>query len=966
MISERIGSIKRFKRHLLSKQQSSRSLCHTFLSFVVGLAALLGMAGCATNAAKTSSSLTPLISVSITQAPPLSLTIGSTAQVSAMVNDDLANEGVDWVATCGSASNCGSFSPSHTASGATTTFTAPLAAPASHTVAVTALSTTDHSKASASNVTIISTITAVTITQPPPQSFPAGGSLNLAATVTGDPSNSGVDWKATCSAIDCTSGFNVTHSASGVTQTFVVPGQLNIPTIVGSTVTIAAFATADHTFNASASFIVTAPISINITQAPANTILTNAHAPVIAVVADDPTNSGVDWTIVSCDAAPCGSWSTTGPELLNTHTASGGSATYTAPPSPTGHVIIQAAASASPITVFATVEISITAPISIAITTGVPTGSVVENNSAPLVATVNNDLANGGVDWTVTCGSAGACGSFSPTHTASGATTTFTAPVAVPAGSTVAITATSTTDTNKSATETVTVTSGVPPNSLLLGQFVMLLSGKNSSNGSYFLGGVLTGDGTGNITSGALDLADASGNASSSVPVISPSTYSIGPDGRGQIHLLINTGALNGNFGVNGSGAIILSVVFVSPQHALLSETDGFGSATGTLDLQSAADLASFQQGAWTNGIYSLKLSGVEASNPKAGYFVASAVTIDFSASSYSYVADQSDNGVITSVPFATASNNFHITRDQNGKLTFVPVNLGLPTHFNLDAWLIDATHFAITDWRDSAFGTPPVIITGYLTQQPSSPSVSGTYAFTEAGATTAAQPQAAGGIFTCGSTGTLDVAPLGGTVTTNQPITAACTPPTSGRGLITISGAGFTGINTFAAYPTLDQGLDLIELDGGSSGTSGPSGTGVALQQTLSIPVSASTLTGNYASNFVASTSLGFENFAAQIVSDGVSALSGAADVNSFNAAVAPPVGTPSSSAALTGSFTAGTNGRFPLTLTITPATGQPTPEITTINSACYLVDVNTCLLLGLDATTPGTGILQLQKPGL
>lgn len=494
----------------------------------------------------------------------------------------------------------------------------------------------------------------------------------------------------------------------------------------------------------------------------------------------------------------------------------------------------------------------------------------------------------------------------------------------------------------------------------------MLLSGKNSSNGPYFLGGVVTGDGTGNIMSGALDLADASGNASSSVPVISPSTYSIGPDGRGQIQLLINTGALNGKFGVNGSGAITLSVVFVSPQHALINEADSFGSGTGTLDLQNAADLASFQQGAWANGIYSLKLSGVEASNPNAGYFVGSAVTIDLSASAYSYIADQSDNGVITSVPFATASNNFHITRDQNGKLTFVPVNLGLPTHFNLDAWLIDATHFAITDWRDSAFGTPPVIITGYLTQQPSSPSLSGTYAFTEAGATTAAQPQAAGGIFTCGSTGTLDIAPLSGSVTTNQPITAACTPPTSGRGLITISGAGFTGINIFAAYPTLDQGLDLIELDGGSSGTSGPSGAGVALQQTLSVPISASAFTGNYASNFVAGTSFGLESFAAQIVSDAISTLSGTADVNSFNATAAPPVGTPSSNAALAGSFTTDVDGRLSLMFTITPATGQPVPQITTINSACYLVDVSTCLLLGLDATTPGTGILQSQKLGL
>ena len=105
-------------------------------------------------------------------------------------------------------------------------------------------------------------------------------------------------------------------------------------------------------------------------------------------------------------------------------------------------------------------------------------------------------------------------------------------------------------------------------------------------------------------------------------------------------------------------------------------------------------------------------------------------------------------------------------------------------------------------------------------------------------------------------------------------------------------------------------------------------------------------------------------ESFAGQIIADGVLTLSGKADVNSFKAT--PPLGTPSSNAVLSGSFTAGADGEFPLVLTITPATGQPTPEITSLNQACFLVDADTCLLLGLDATAPGTGILQLQQTGL
>jgi hypothetical protein len=179
------------------------------------------------------------------------------------------------------------------------------------------------------------------------------------------------------------------------------------------------------------------------------------------------------------------------------------------------------------------------------------------------------------------------------------------------------------------------------------------------------------------------------------------------------------------------------------------------------------------------------------------------------------------------------------------------------------------------------------------------------------------------------------------------------------------ITGAGSTGISQFAAYPTVDQGPYLIELDGGAAGTSGPSGAGVAYQQTLSTPISASALSGNYASKFTAATTLGSQAFTGQVISDGISKISGTVDVNSFTT-TAPAAGSPSSNAALSGSFTTGTNGRFPLTFTITPATAQPAPQIPTLNPACYIVDANTCLLLGLDTSAPGVGILRLQNTGL
>lgn len=198
-----------------------------------------------------------------------------------------------------------------------------------------------------------------------------------------------------------------------------------------------------------------------------------------------------------------------------------------------------------------------------------------------------------------------------------------------------------------------------------------------------------------------------------------------------------------------------------------------------------------------------------------------------------------------------------------------------------------------------------------------------------------------------------------------SEAVSATCSSPANGRGLISISGASSSGISEFAAYPTLDQGFYLIELDGGAAGTSGSSGAGVAFHQTLSTPISSSALSGNYGSVFSAATALGSENFTAQITSDGVSNLSGNADVNSFNTN-SPPAATPSPGTSLSGSFTTAGTGRFPLTLTLTPASGLPNPQITVLHPVCYVIDANTCLLLGLDATAPGTGVLLRQNTTL
>jgi hypothetical protein len=85
------------------------------------------------------------------------------------------------------------------------------------------------------------------------------------------------------------------------------------------------------------------------------------------------------------------------------------------------------------------------------------TATVQAAGTMQFTATVANDSANKGVNWSVSC-SAASCGSVSPTTTPSGTPTTYTAPSAPPASNlTVTITVTSVADSTKTAAITITI-----------------------------------------------------------------------------------------------------------------------------------------------------------------------------------------------------------------------------------------------------------------------------------------------------------------------------------------------------------------------------------------------------------------------------------------------------------------------------------------------------------------------------
>ena len=238
-----------------------------------------------------------------------------------------------------------------------------------------------------------------------------------------------------------------------------------------------------------------------------------------------------------------------------------------------------------------------------------PPASVEIRLSTQLSGTVTSDAQNGGVDWTVTCGSAD-CGSFSPIHTASGANTTYTAPATVPTGSTVTVTATSTDSTNGASASAMITINPVASVASLTGNYAFYLAGTDSSFDTYVLAGSMTLDGSGDVTGGELDFNNVDGTTSvepgGDAIVAVGSSYSIGEDGQGTITLATS----DVNIGV--AGTITLAVTVVNNNHALITNFDDSATSVGSLDFQvfTPADLTQITSG------YSFAFAGADPGGP--------------------------------------------------------------------------------------------------------------------------------------------------------------------------------------------------------------------------------------------------------------------------------------------------------------------------------------------------------------
>jgi hypothetical protein len=222
-----------------------------------------------------------------------------------------------------------------------------------------------------------------------------------------------------------------------------------------------------------------APTFTNVNGTPLKTAPTSLNAGQSAylevTLTNDPQLLGADWSVYCGSALPpgtppppgqtqdqsCGTFTPvhtiSGPVPTYLTSGSGYVTLYTAPAAPPkqGTVTLYASATSNP-SRWSSVSLSVIGlPISVSFAPP-PLATLDTGASTSIKAIVNNDAANAGVVWTTICGSTD-CGSFNPAKTASGATTSYTAPAMVPDGGSVQVIATSITDPTKAASATISI-----------------------------------------------------------------------------------------------------------------------------------------------------------------------------------------------------------------------------------------------------------------------------------------------------------------------------------------------------------------------------------------------------------------------------------------------------------------------------------------------------------------------------
>jgi dienelactone hydrolase len=288
-----------------------------------------------------------------------------------------------------------------------------------------------------------------------------GAEVQISATVSNDPSNSGVTWSVECSTTACGT-VTADKTASGEAMTYVAPSGFDSPP-TDLVVSITATSASNPTARASTKVTVRGGVAIVEFDATNTLLLAGTTSQVAAKLINDPASRGVTWS-ASCAASDCGTFSP------NT-SASGVFVTYTAPAAvpPADLAVVVTASSVSEPSVQASDTLTVS---TLAITVSATPSQLAARATAQITASVNYPApADQAVTWAVTC-AASDCGNVSPSTSQSGAAVTYTAPAASPPTNlAVTVTASSASAPSVQGSAALTIaaiTVGVTPISALL------------------------------------------------------------------------------------------------------------------------------------------------------------------------------------------------------------------------------------------------------------------------------------------------------------------------------------------------------------------------------------------------------------------------------------------------------------------------------------------------------------------
>jgi hypothetical protein len=516
------------------------------------------------------------------------------------------------------------------------------------------------------------------------------------------------------------------------------------------------------------------------------------------------------------------------------------------------------------------------------------------NQSVSLTATVSNDPSTGNVNWS--CTPSSSCGSFTPTQTANGGTTSYTAPAA-PAS--VTIVATDADHTGSTASATISVVP-VGSNGQLTGNYVFFAEGTDTTGGPYIATGTIVADGNGNITSGEQDYVDEGADAG---PDTISGNYSIGTNGQGSITLNVNDITLPNN------GVETFSVALTSATHGFIIEFDGAATSSGTLDFQPTATPIT---AASIVGSYAFAVNGIDSNESPAA--LGGVVNINASTGSVPsgtvYVNDSGSPQTVAVTGSVTGPDSF-------GRGTISLSGLAY-TYYAVQGEVLRAVEADADFLAGGAFygqGTPGANASF------SNTSLSGTYAFYEAGSSVngslalAGQFTAASGTLSVGFADTND----GGTYEKGSIAASLYSISGNGSGTLTLPGTPSTtedvsALLIFATDPTLNL-LDPNNTTSGGGGALILDDDANAVGTGLIVPQTTGAFQGNYAVNLQYFPSAGGEeDFVGQSTQSGGS-FTGMVDLND-NLVTASGVSFAGTSTAdstnlgrYTGKFTVGAN---------------------------------------------------------